>query len=220
MCATCDQLDDLCIVRDVRKAEARFAVGHDVEQVESSARRHVARLDQTADLRGARLRIGTHRFLFLRRESAFCVAGCETAVAHDAIVFGCFRDAGFDRSAELGRDRALRHDALAADELTGLFENTRRVRSDELVEAAADGWIRREAARAIRSAAHGTDDEILDRDRYERSVCSRFQVTNGFEPGVDAADRAARLLYHEQLDGSAARFDRSIERLAIEAFAA
>src|SRR5690606_3911643 len=112
-----NELDDLRVVRDVRKTEARLAVRHDVEQVEAAARRHVARLDQPADGRGTGLRIRAHGFLLERRQATLGVAGREAAVTHDAVVVGRLLDAGLDLAAEPGRDRARRHDALAADEL-------------------------------------------------------------------------------------------------------
>src|SRR5690606_15124706 len=165
-------------------------------------------------------RVRAHRFFFLRREPAFRITRREAAMAHDSIVARRFGDAGFDLSPELRRHRALRHDALAADELAGFLEDARCVRVHELVEAASDGWIRRQPARAVRAAAYRCDDEILDRHRCERCIRRRFEPLDGLEPRVHAFHGAAGLLDHEQLDRSAARFDRAIERLAVEAFAA
>ena len=54
MAAAGDQFGDFGIVVDVGKAEANFAVGDDVEQVEAAARRNVAGLDETRDRRARR----------------------------------------------------------------------------------------------------------------------------------------------------------------------
>src|SRR4029079_16894369 len=71
--------------------------------------------------------------------------------------------AGLDFPAELRRHGARRHDAFAADELARLLEDARRAILDEPVEAAADRRVGGDAAGAIRTAAHGADDELVQR---------------------------------------------------------
>src|SRR5690606_38350973 len=196
-----DQLDDFRIVRDIREAEARLAVRYDVEQVQSAARRYVARLEQAADRRGSRLRVRAHRLLFLRRQAAFGIAGGEAALAHDAVILRRLRHARLDLRTELGRDRTLRHHALAADELARFFEDAGRVRFHERIETAAHGGIGGQTAGAVGAAAYGAHDQLVERHRDQR--CGAYRLAHALHDalaGCERLHRAAFLLDDEPLE--------------------
>src|SRR5271163_4337506 len=109
MAAARDQFGDLGIVVDIGETEADFAVRNHIEQVETAARRNVAGFDEARDRRPARLRVGAHRLLLDRGETALGVAGGERTVAERGVVARGLGDARLEFGAESRRDCARGH---------------------------------------------------------------------------------------------------------------
>ena len=132
MRAARDQFADFRVVADVGKAEARFAVGHDVEQVQAAGRRNIARFDDADNRRRPALRIRAERLFFLRGEAAVRVADGKTAVSENRVVARRLRHARDDFIAEFRPRRACFHMEFAAHQFAGFLEDAGRARVDQM----------------------------------------------------------------------------------------
>src|SRR5277367_5789444 len=105
MRSTRDQLYDLCVIGDVREPEPRFAVGNDVKKIQASRGWLVPRLQNAVDLSGPGLRIRTHGFLLLGRQSPLRIAGRKTSKAHGRVIGQSLLDAEFQFAPEIRSHR-------------------------------------------------------------------------------------------------------------------
>ena len=184
-------------------------------------RRHVAGLDQPGDRRRSGLGIGAHRFLLDGRKPALGIAGGEGAVAQRGVVARRLGHGFLQLGAELGRDRARRHDVLAADQFAGFLEDAGGAFRDELVEGASGGRIAGDPGGAVRAAADRADHELGHRHRHRLLRVEESALL--LDPGTTLADRgagAAGALDDDRLHRPAGGAHRPLQRVFVEALAA
>ena len=215
-----DQFDDFRIVRDVGEAEARFAVRHDVQQVQPSLGRQVARLNEAADGRIPGFGVGAHGLLLLGGQAALGVARREAAEAQCLVISSRLFHHCVNLLRQLRRRRSLRHDLLAADQLPGFLEDAGGASGDQAVEAVAHCRVGGNAAGAVGAAADGAHHQFVQ-GHIDSPLLGHLGTDAGGcrQAGRQGLLSAAALLYHQGLHRAPAVPDGGLQFLPVEAFA-
>ena len=203
------------------KPKQRFAVGHDVKQIQPAADRHVARLDDARDHRLARFGVSAQGFFLDGGQAAVGVARADAGVPVSGVVLRGLGHGLDDLLTERGIFGALRHPVLHADEFAGLLENAGGVLLDQEVERAAHGRIGGQAAGGVRSAADGADDQFVERHVHARRAFQLLQRL--LDPGLafgDGLARAAGALDLDEFRRAAGFADGFLQLALVEALAA